>query len=390
MKIVHVSDTHLGHVGQGIQRQVEDPFHPGARISQRAADIVEAFRRAIDIIVDELQPALVIHSGDLFDSARPPNSVLDVAMHELRRLTEHGIELLVIEGHHSYPRERAMGHPLRLLEYLPGLRAVYEDYADVRFGTLPLVVHALPHGSLNGGALPNRECIDPDVANVLVTHGVADEVPFFRMNRPAPPIFLRECGDWYDYVALGHFHRFAQPNLRRRSFYAGAPTMITWHDFAAGHRFSINEVELVPGADPVVRPVVVPGRAMHAYGLDYARELSARDIVGYLERQVEHSPPTDAYCLVHVAEIDPSARKELDLRLVESLFGGAAGLRLEISNRDLPFAETLQAQREGGSPENRFRTIATLYEPAIRDEVLSLGLGFLERAAAAATEGDEG
>jgi DNA repair exonuclease SbcCD nuclease subunit len=388
MKLVHLSDTHLGHLGQGRQPQaVEDPFQPGARTTQRAADILAAFRQAVDLIVDEIVPDLVIHSGDLFDSARPQAGVIHAAMAEFNRIAAADIPCVIIEGHHSFPRERAMGHALRLLEYVRGVQVVFDEYRDVRVAGLPLVIHSLPHDALQGGRAPQRDCIDPKMLNVLVAHGIADGSPFYQMGRVAPPLLLGECVGWYDYIALGHFHRFCQANLRRRAFYAGAPSMITWRDFAPGHRFGVNVVEL-DGNEPLVTPIELPGRPMHAYGLDSASELSANEIMEFLDRQVRASPARDAYCQCRVVGVGPLARKDLDLRAVEALFAGHAGLNLVIASQELPLATALRNRREGGSPEERFRGLANVYSDDLRDEVLRLGLELLEQAAGAVSEAD--
>jgi DNA repair exonuclease SbcCD nuclease subunit len=384
VKIAHLSDTHLGHVGQGIQEMVDDPFHPGVLISQRAADILLAFRRAIDLIIEAVCPDVVIHSGDLFDSARPQVSVIDIAMRQARRLTKAGIPLLVVEGNHSYPRERAMGHVVQLLEHLPDVRVVCEGYEVVQFAGVSLALHALPHGPLFSGELPQLDRRVAHCPNVLVAHGVVDNSPFYRTGRPAPPIYLGPFEDWYDYIALGHYHRFCQPNLHRRSFYAGAPTMVTWGDFAAGQGFSLNVVEL-DSAEPRIERLQVPGRVMHAYGLDDASSLSASDILDHLGNQVAASPPSDAYCRVQVHNIEPRARQELDVRAIEDLFATAAGLERILRPRDPPWARTQAAQEAGGSPLARYaRLVADATEgeeEEFRSDVLTLGTSFLERAA---------
>lgn len=353
------------------------------RISQRAADIVAAFGRVVDLLVETVRPDVVIHSGDLFDSAHPHMSVIHTAMGQLRRISDAGIPTLIVEGHHSYPRERAMGHVLQLLGYLPRVRVVCDAYEDIRFDGLPLAIHALPHAPLFNGSDPREDCLDPSVPNILVAHGVVDNMPFYQTGRAAPAIYLRPCQDWYDYVALGHCHRFCQPNLYSRAFYAGAPTMITWGDFAAGQGFSINMVEI--GRDePRVERVPVPGRAMHAYGLDDATGLSAKEILGHLANQVADSPPGDAYCRVHVVDIDPLARKELDWREVEDLFTLAADLDRVLKPRDPPWARALAAREAGGAPSDRYDRVVQECDgdEAFRAEVRELGLELLNRAQA--------
>jgi len=48
MKIVHLSDTHVGYMGQGLQRFVAVPWLPNIPVRQQTADIVAAFTSAID------------------------------------------------------------------------------------------------------------------------------------------------------------------------------------------------------------------------------------------------------------------------------------------------------------------------------------------------------
>jgi hypothetical protein len=391
MRIAHISDTHLGHTGQGIQPQVQNPFHPGSWITQRAADILIAFERSIDLILNQVRPDIVIHSGDLFDSAAPQMSIVDFAMRQVRRITQSGLPLVVIEGNQSSPRERSMGHVLQLLDHLPGVQVVCETNELIRFDDLSVAIHAFPHTALVNDAVPTASTLITDYANILVAHGVADDAPFYRTHRPAPPIFLASCGEWFDYVALGHCHRFCQPNQRRRAFYAGSTSMITWGDFSAGQSFSLNEVELT-GKDPIVRRVPIEGRPMHAYGLDDATGLSAGEILEFICRQVEVSPPDSAYCLTQIMAIDPVARKDLDAREVRELFESAAGLKLILENRNLPLAQTLRAQSEGGLPSERFAGLVAISDgdDAFRDDVLTLGLALLEQAAdEVAAEADE-
>lgn len=387
MKIVHFSDTHLGHIGQSIQNQVEDPFHPGTQLAQHAVDILVAFRQAVDLIVDQVRPDVVIHSGDLFDSARPQMSVLDVAMQQFRRILEADIPLLIIEGNQSYPRDRSMGHALQLLKYLPGLRVVCDDYEVVRFPGLPLAIHALPHAALANNVVPNSGRIVADEANMLVVHGVADSVPFYTRARTAPSIFLAPCEGWFDYIALGHYHHFCQANLRRRAFYSGATAMITWEDFDPSRPFGLNVVEPT-GNDPIVKTVSIPGRSMHAYGLDDASGYSAQEILTMLGRQVEISPADGAYCWAHIGAIEPLARKDLDAREIEAMFAPAAGLKLALEIGDLPLARTQNAQREGGTPTERFDQLSLNGDgdESFRDEVRSLGQRLLDMAADAVAE----
>ncbi|MDQ1686683.1 MAG: repair protein SbcD/Mre11, partial [Frankiaceae bacterium] len=95
MKIVHLSDTHLGF------RQLHRVNDAGR--NEREQDVYDAFERAISKII-EIAPAVAIHAGDLFDSYHPSSAALGVALDGLRRLREAGIPVVVIAGNHSSPR----------------------------------------------------------------------------------------------------------------------------------------------------------------------------------------------------------------------------------------------------------------------------------------------
>ena len=70
MKLVHLSDTHLGYRGQGIEKMVDDPWRPVVPIRQREADLMLGLIRAVDRILEQPHPDVVLHSGNLFDTAR--------------------------------------------------------------------------------------------------------------------------------------------------------------------------------------------------------------------------------------------------------------------------------------------------------------------------------
>ena len=390
VRIAHISDSHLGYAGHDIQSYVEDPSNPGTKITQRAADIAQAFERTIDLILHGDRPDLVIHSGDLFDSARPAASTIDLAMRQISRLTREDIPILIVEGNHSYPRDRAMGHVLRLLEYISGVTVVCEEYAHTQLDRFDLLIHSLPHAALMAGAKPTIECINKKCWNVLVAHGVVDGMPFFKTGRPAPPVPLQSCDDWYHYIALGHYHQFCQPNLHPCAFYAGAPTMVTWGDFTAGHAFSFNLVTFAD-EEATFKRVTIPGRQLYGYGLDDARGLSAAEILTLVGRQRDALPPSGAYCLVEIRQVDPRARDELSRAEVEDLFLDAAALKVTLEASIPVWKATQNAQQAIGSPTERYVELVGMMDgdERFRNEVLGLGNELLEEAASALAAGDE-
>ena len=107
MLIAHVSDTHLGF------RQYNS--------EEREADFYRAYEQIIDRLIEEHVDA-VLHSGDLFDSPRPPTRALLVVQDSVLKLRERGIPLYAIPGGHDQLKRRGIP-PHALYERL-GMRVL--------------------------------------------------------------------------------------------------------------------------------------------------------------------------------------------------------------------------------------------------------------------------
>jgi DNA repair exonuclease SbcCD nuclease subunit len=387
MKVVHLSDTHLGYMGQGLQRFVSVPWLPNIPVRQQAADIVAAFIEAIDRIITKVQPDLVIHSGDVFENARPTAHMVNLAMTQLRRLSDAGIETVIIEGNHSYPRDRSHGSILNLLAHVPRVTVVCDEVTRLRFGTV--LLHAVPHRAALQGFGPIPEDIEAAASNVLIAHGVADGNVFFQAGRAVNDLPIQEVAGWFTYIALGHCHRFAQVTGTQHAFYPGSLAMVTWRDFRPCHSFGFNVLTIADGEVQVQRELL-PTRLMHPYGLDDARSLSADEILNLLERQAKALPPDDAYCRVLVEGIDPLARRELVHRRVEEIFESAAGSLISLRVQEQHWETIREGLIQGGTLEERFTQLVSQRDvsAALAGNIQALGQELLKRASARISTND--
>jgi DNA repair protein SbcD/Mre11 len=379
MKIVHLSDTHLGYAGQGAQRLVEAPGQPGILIRRQAADILESFVNAVDLIITTICPDLVIHSGDVFDSARPTPQTLDFAMRQLKRLSDAGIPVVMLEGNHSYPRDRTHGSVLRLMSYLPGISVVCDGVEQLRFGNV--LIHTLPHRAVIAGHGPDIDALDRLAINVLVAHGVADGADFFRSGRPAADVAVRDLAHYYSYVALGHCHRFTQVAETRCAFYSGSLAMVTWRDFRPGHQFGMNVVSI--DVDGMVNTrALLPTRAMQPYGLDDAQGLGPHEVLELLSRQAAAVPPDNAYCQVIVEGLDPLMRRTLAIRDIEEIFERADGTFFSLRAREQRWESLREGLADGGDSLMRFTRLASQLEAdaTVIADVQALGHDLLTQA----------
>jgi exonuclease SbcD len=218
VKIVHLSDTHLGF------RQLHRVNDAGR--NEREQDVYDAFERAISKII-ELAPVVAIHAGDLFDSYHPSSAALGVALDGLRRLREAGIPVVVIAGNHSSPRVAAAEHIFSVLE---------------RFGG----AHDNDPERLAAALRRARPSADAGF-NVLVAHvgldGLGRVVGSEAGSVTISGEVLTGTGD-FDYIALGHLHKFAP--ACGNAAYAGSLERLSWADDAPVK--GIVEVDLAAGS----------------------------------------------------------------------------------------------------------------------------------------------
>lgn len=225
MRIVHLADTHLGH------RYLTKSDTSGR--NEREQDIYKAFNAAVDRIV-ELKPDAVVHAGDLFEGFHPSTQAIEVALDGFERLDKAGIPTVVCSGNHSTPRYRATQHVFSLLGRYGCVNAVWERTDVFRFDGLAIT--GIPHDhspdALEKAVAAARP--DPDADhNVLVLHAGSDLLPRIGSREGGAvdldPALLEELAV-FDYVALGHFHKFKP--MRVNACYAGSLERLSFNDDA--------------------------------------------------------------------------------------------------------------------------------------------------------------
>ncbi|BDU50709.1 metallophosphoesterase family protein [Haliovirga abyssi] len=91
MKIMHISDIHLGRKPVGGQ---------GLFAKKRYEDYFKAFRKAIEIAIEKKVDTVLI-AGDIFDKKELYPEVLEKTENILKNLKENNINCVVIEGNHD-------------------------------------------------------------------------------------------------------------------------------------------------------------------------------------------------------------------------------------------------------------------------------------------------
>ena len=279
MKIIHLSDLHLGKRVNEFS-MLEDQAYILTKIIN---------------VIDEERPDAVILAGDLYDKSVPPAEAVTLLDDFLVRLVKRRVQVFVISGNHDSPERVAFAG--RLIEQSGvHLSPVYngtvtpitleDDFGPVDFYLLPFVKPAhvrrfFPEQEIASYTDAVRTAVnamgmDFSRRNVLVTHqfvtgaerSESEEVSVGGTDNVDSSVF-----DGIDYVALGHIH--GPQNIgSERLRYCGTPLKYSFSE--ADHSKSVTVAELrKKGTLEIHTAPLIPKRDLRELRGSYL-ELTAR------------------------------------------------------------------------------------------------------------------
>lgn len=275
MKIVHFSDTHLGFSEFELESD---------GINQRERDFYNSFIFIIDRIT-ELKPDFVVHSGDLFHKSRPSNRSIAFAFKEFKRLSDAKIKTILIAGNHSTPKESSKISILEAFNELDFIYSVSRDYKLIEFDNVAF--HALPH--INDKNLLNQRVEElednlKDKKNILMAHCS------FQKN-----YLMHEFGEWvfpddkeelldrFDYIALGHWHKFKK--IRENCYYSGSSERTSAKDRDLKKHFLLVDLK----KEIEVTPIEIKIRQNINIDIDLENFESVDEVIEFLKEKTEQT-----------------------------------------------------------------------------------------------------
>lgn len=193
-----------------------------------------------------IQPDLVIHTGDFFHRASPTNRALTEGLLQIKRFTSLGIPLVIIAGNHSTPRTSLASPILKALRALDHVCPVFEErYARFELGDT--AIHCLPHINDESQALAEIDRIEPiaDLPNLLLLHQSVG--PEYLMESYGERVFPRERAEAlfprFEYVGLGHWHRYQSVKPYPNAYYAGSTERCSDRETGYEKGFLLVEIE---------------------------------------------------------------------------------------------------------------------------------------------------
>jgi DNA repair exonuclease SbcCD nuclease subunit len=191
MKFAHLADTHLGYRQYGL--------------FEREKDFYEVFDKVIDKIIEE-KVDFVIHSGDLFETARPSPMALLTFQKGLLKLKGAGIPMYAIAGNHDVVMRKGSIPPQVIFKKM-GLKVISTInptymHGDIFIAGLPYYPASHSKALKNKLAELSQKATHHD-KSILVLHQGIDQ--YFKLNYE---LEIGEIPDNFNYYAMGHIHKY--------------------------------------------------------------------------------------------------------------------------------------------------------------------------------------
>lgn len=291
MRFVHTADVHLG-------RKFEQFGEKG---ELRRGDLRKAFSNVVDLALS-CSAQLLLISGDLFDSNRPPQADLELLHKELGRLASGGIRAFIAPGNHD-PYVRGC---LWEREF-SGALGIHHIFSSAEFHEVVIEDSGCSViGCSYDVAAPNRRplaqlSLKPSgKKSILMVHGSL-EVPGQEFSDQ--PISRQEIiAAPFNYIALGHFHAFREVvrEQRKASFYPGCPEGLSLDETGSGPRYALVG-EIADDGSVTIEPRQVGSKLIEVLELDCAKYLEA----SALESEIRKRCSPDVILRVNLRGLPP-------------------------------------------------------------------------------------
>jgi DNA repair exonuclease SbcCD nuclease subunit len=371
MKILHVSDTHLGY--SAYRKATEDG------INQREIDIYNAFEQFIDYAVNT-KPDLIIHAGDLFDSVRPNNRAITFAVKQLVRLSKKQIPFVLIAGNHEHPKLKETGHIFSLFDHIENIYPIYNaKYEKLPFNlnNKKIVVHTVPQCNSKKEFEKELKKVKPDSDadfNIFTSHGSVKGIQVFTMNEfnelMIPTNLLNKN---FDYIALGHYHKHTK--LAENAFYSGSSENLSFTD--AGEKKGFIELQLLKGT---LKPafIEIKTRPMVDVKPIKCSNLKLDEIMKKIKETVQEIKPVEKTFRITLEDIPAQIYRGLDFNEIRRL--GSNAVHYEIKANVTKEGETQQTTTSRiDALVNEFKQFLESQDIQEKKTLLELGLGYIEK-----------
>ncbi len=225
LRILHLADLHLGW---------EPAYLPEEERKTRRRERDKLLEKAVDYALSQgsgIQAVLIV--GDLFEHYCPDGALVSQVIDQITRLSKAGMLVVTVPGNHdeityreSVYRQHSDSWPGCLVRNpMPELSVSRE----VKGTGLHIYSLAYTGGITRPGSIESFPRSDASGIHIGAFHGSLDWEGLTDRSLPLDSTTLAGAG--YDYVALGHYHRYTERKIGSgTAVYPGAVEFKSFHD----------------------------------------------------------------------------------------------------------------------------------------------------------------
>ncbi len=370
MRILHLADTHLGF---SAYRKLTNEG-----MNQREIDVYNSFIQCIDYAIKS-KPDIVLHAGDLFDSVRPTNRAISVAIQQVLRLSQKKIPFIVISGNHETPRLKGTGNIFTIFEHLDHVYPVYDEgYKTVEINKKNkiTVIHAIPQCQTKEDFNNNLKKIEIDSDsdfNVLMAHGAVTGIKEFKMNEFNELIIPSNIFDMnFDYIALGHYHKYSK--IRENVFYSGSTENLSFSDVGVNKGFL--EINLDKKMDYSF--IEINNRPMIDFPPIDCLNLTVEEVFQKIKQKINKIQPEGKIFRIRLLNIPSHIYRGIDFNQIRKITKGSVHFEIKsdvLREGELQISEDYKIE----SIEIEFEKFLKKQEITDKERLLKLGIEYIQR-----------
>jgi len=370
MRILHLADTHLGF---SAYRKLTNEG-----MNQREIDVYNAFIQCIDYAIKS-KPDIVLHAGDLFDSVRPTNRAISVAIQQVLRLSQKKIPFIVISGNHETPRLKGTGNIFTIFEHLDHVYPIYDEgYKTVEINKInkKTTIHAIPQCQTKEDFNKNLKKIEIDSDsdfNVLMAHGAVAGIKEFKMNEFNELIIPSNIFDLnFDYIALGHYHKYSK--IRENVFYSGSTENLSFSDVGVNKGFL--EINLDKKIDYSF--IEIKNRPMIDFPPIDCLNLNVEEVFQKIKQKINEIQPEGKIFRIKLVNISSHIYRGIDFNQIRKITKGSVHFEIKsdvLREGELQISEDYKIE----SIEIEFEKFLKKQEITEKERLLKLGIEYIQK-----------
>ncbi len=371
MKILHISDTHLGY--SAYRKTTEDG------INLREIDIYNAFEEFVSFAIKS-KPDLIIHAGDLFDSVRPNNRALTFAIKQIIRLSKEKIPFVVIAGNHEHPKLKETGHIFSIFDHINHVYPIYNaKYEKLTFkiNTEEIMIHAVPQCELKTRFNDELKKVKPssDVNyNIFLSHGAVSGIKVFSMNEFNELVFPSNIFEKkFDYIALGHYHKYSK--LTDNAFYSGSTERLSFTE--ATDKKGFIEIDISKGKIKH-NFIEIKNRKMMDSRAIKCSNLKLEEVMKKIKETVKEINPKEKIFRITLDEIPNHIYRSLDFNEIRKLSSNAVHYEIKANVSGKEESKSASSSKLDALT-NEFKRFLEDQDIEEKETILDLGIGYIEK-----------